>query len=186
LVKSLFPFQKLFGLTKVVVSTYQSISGMGQSGLEMFDDEKEFSRKDSPLSKNFTPFIGSIEEEGYCQEEWKIINESRRILDFPKLAIYPSTIRVPIKVCHGESVYVETKNPINRIDLEKEISESSFLTYCDDPEKLINTTNNTQVHIGRLRFIDKFSAQFWSTADNLLVGSAWNAFQIIESLERLD
>lgn len=156
---------------------------MGQMGLELFDSEKDLSVENSPLSKNITPSIGEIMQDGYCQEEWKMINESRRILESPGLAIHPTTVMVPIKICHGESVYIETKKPINRAILENEFNNSLFLKYSSDIEMLMNATNTTKVCVGRLRIINEHSAQYWCIADNLLVGSAWNAFQIIESLK---
>jgi aspartate-semialdehyde dehydrogenase len=184
LTKAVVPIQKLFGLKKVVVSTYQSISGMGQKGLASFHAEKNLPVTDSPLSKNCTPYIGPIEDNGYCQEEIKMIHEARRILSDHELPIYPTTVRVPIEITHGESVYIETSKEIEMDSLLNGIQQAPFLTYDETAIRTIDAINTNQVHIGRLRQIDSHTLHFWCIADNLLVGSAWNAYQIVKDLER--
>jgi aspartate-semialdehyde dehydrogenase len=184
LVKPLYPIQRLFGLEKVIVSTYQSISGMGQNGINAFHEEKDKPIEQAPLSKNCTPYIGLIEKDGYCQEEQKMIHETRRILSEDSLQICPTSVRVPIEITHGESVYVETKEPIEQNQLLQAYEKLPFITYDDTSLLAMNAIDTNQVYIGRFRFCDKKAVQFWSVADNLLVGSVWNAYQILTLLER--
>jgi aspartate-semialdehyde dehydrogenase len=184
LTKAVVPIQKLFGLEKIVVSTYQSISGMGQKGLAFFHAEKNLPVADSPLSKNCTPYIGPMQNNGYCQEEMKMIHESRRILSDHALPIYPTTVRVPIEVTHGESVYIETSKEIEMDSLLDSIQQTPFLKHDETSIRTVDAINTNQVHIGRLRKIDSHAIHFWCIADNLLVGSAWNAFQIVQYVER--
>lgn len=184
LVKSLYPIQQLFGLEKVIVSTYQSISGMGQNGINAFYEEKDKPIEQAPLSKNCIPYIGPIEEDGYCQEEWKMIRETQRILSEDSLCIYPTSVRVPIEISHGESVYVETRNDIEQNKLLQAYQKLPYITYDDTSLLAMNAIHTNQVYVGRFRFCDNKAVQFWSVADNLLVGSVWNAYQILTQLER--
>lgn len=184
LTKAVYPIQKLFGLHKIIVSTYQSVSGMGQKGLSLFHQEQGQTLDKAPLSKNCTPYIGPIQEHGYCQEEWKMIHETKRILCDDSLLVIPTTVRVPVEISHGESIYVETREEINLERLVKFIQEQPYITYDDTSLRTANAVHTNQVFIGRLRYVDSHSLQFWCIADNLLVGSAWNAYQIIHGLER--
>lgn len=115
LVKSLFPLYRHWGLHKVVVSTYQSVSGMGQAGIDRLTREEQGLPSDQliPLHRNVNPWIGDITDLTNSEEEMKIIEETRKILAFSTLSIFPTAVRVPVPISHCESVYIETEKTLS-------------------------------------------------------------------------
>ncbi len=181
LVKTLYPISKINTINKIVLSTYQSISGMGQTGLEKYNIEWKQSCLNPKLFNCVTPWIGKIEKDN-CEEEQKIIFESKRILRNTSFKIYPTTVRVPVDIGHGESVYVETKEPVTKETIIDAFKKESYIHFSNDEIRSSDIKNKNKISVGRLRICSQYSFQFWSSADNLRVGSAWNAFQIIQTL----
>src|SRR5919199_1598484 len=108
LVVTLAPLAQEFGLKKVVVSTYQAVSGAGRSGVEALENGREDAFP-KPIVGNAVPLIGGVAEDGYTTEERKMKEESRKILGLPDLPVFPTAVRIPVHTGHSESVYVETE-----------------------------------------------------------------------------
>jgi len=184
LVKSLFPLYRHWGLHKVVVSTYQSVSGMGQAGIDRLTREEQGLPSDQliPLHRNVNPWIGDITDLTNSEEEMKIIEETRKILAFSTLSIFPTAVRVPVPISHCESVYIETEKHFH-LDAVKEMwQHTQGIVVSESPVLPTQTVGTNDVMISRIRSLSPCTLQYWVTADNIRVGSAWNAYQILQSL----
>lgn len=184
LVKALSPVHRHWGLRKVVVSTYQSVSGMGQAGIDRLSQEEQGLPTDQPvpLHRNVNPWIGENTNNPISEEECKIIEETRKILAVPKLPIYPTAVRVPVPTSHCESVYMETEKGF-RLDFVRELwHHTKGIVVSETPALPKHTTGTNHVMISRIRSVSPNTLQCWLTADNIRVGSAWNAYQILECL----
>lgn len=184
LVKALSPVHRHWGLCKVVVSTYQSVSGMGQDGIDRLYKEEQGLPTDQPvpLHRNVNPWIGENTNHPISEEECKIIEETRKILVDPTLSVYPTAVRVPVPTSHCESVYMETEKGFC-LDFVKEIWEhTQGIVVSETPALPKHTAGSNVVMISRIRSMSPKTLQCWLTADNIRVGSAWNAYQILESL----
>lgn len=200
LVMVLKPILDAAGLRRVVVSTYQSVSGAGQGGMEELSaqvvalfNQRELKRSRFPhqIAFNCIPQIGAFRDDGYSEEEWKLVAETRRILDLPDLPVSPTAVRVPVFACHAEAVNVETLEPLGLDEVRRILSEAPGVKVLDDAPRSIYPMNfplagTDDVHVGRLRadvgVEDAFNC--WIVADNLRKGAALNAVQIAEVLVR--
>ena len=186
----------LSGLKRVIISTYQSVSGAGKAAMdELTEQTKEHLNKGSYNSKavnrqfafNVIPHIDVFTEDGYTKEEIKVINESRKILGLPNLKITCTAVRVPVYICHSESVNVEFENPTTREKIIKALKLFGDIEVIDDPNNLkypmaVNIAGKDPVFVGRIRE-DKScpnAYNLWIVADNLLIGAALNAVRIAE------
>jgi len=182
------PLQDMYGLKRVVVSTYQSISGAGQSGIDKLKSEIEKKSEIKPENIAYnTKFHTISDESGFTEEEIKMINETRKILDLPELPIAVTCVRLPILGGHGESVNVELNNEYNIDDIRDLLAHSENLILMDKPLENIYPTpaiskDKDEVFVGRLRIDDsvKNGLYFWVVADNVRKGAATNAVQIAE------
>lgn len=184
LVKSLFPVYHHWGLLKVVVSTYQSVSGMGQAGIDRLIREEQGLSPDQviPLHRNVNPWIGDVTDHPNSEEELKIVEETRKILDTPTLSIFPTAVRVPVPISHCESVYIETEKHFH-LDAVKEMwQHTPGIVVSESPVFPMQTAGTNDTMISRIRSLSPCTLQYWLTADNIRVGSAWNAYQILQSL----
>jgi len=192
LVVILAPLERAFGLEKVVVATYQSASGVGQKGKARLQDEiaGEFSQV-SPfpytLFDNVIPGIGDLVENGYYFEEWKLVQESRKILGLPDLRIFPTAVRVPVRHCHGEVVHMEFRKDVDVPKAREVLKRSPGVVLQDDPEQNVyplplKCIGKDDVFVGRIRQIpgENKTLDLWIVADNLRKGAATNAVQILE------
>ncbi len=198
LVLVLHPLRRLGEIKRVVLTSLQSVSGAGQNALEEYFYELEFlaigdevvKSTDSPfpyiIADNLIPFIGEFNEEGYCKEELKIINETRKILNLPNLDITATTIRVPISHCHSISLYVEFENSVEKEKIIEELGKENYLKVLKEeiPLPLIAKEKDL-VYVGRIRKIDEKRYWFFIVADNLRRGAATNAVLILEELLKL-
>ncbi len=191
------PLHDHFGIKRVIVSTYQSVSGAGKSSMdELVSQSKDFLDGKKVHSKNFTkqiafnliPHIDEFVEEGYTKEEWKMINETKKILD-PKIKLTATCVRVPVMVSHAESINVEfqksfdienVKNLLNKSDGCKVLDERKDGGYITPVE----ATNSYQTYISRIRrdSSKENTLNMWVVSDNLLKGAALNTVQIAEKL----
>ena len=191
------PLHEHFGIKRVIVSTYQSVSGAGKSSMdELVSQSKDFLDGKKIHSKNFTkqiafnliPHIDEFVEEGYTKEEWKMINETKKILD-PKIKLTATCVRVPVMVSHAESINVEfqksfdienIKNLLNKSDGCKVLDERKDGGYITPVE----ATNSYQTYISRIRrdSSKENTLNMWVVSDNLLKGAALNTVQIAEKL----
>ncbi len=190
----LAPLHEAFGLEEVIVSTYQSASGAGQKGRNALSEEATGNQSEqSPfphqLYDNLIPAIGSCGDNGFFQEEMKLVHETRRILNLPDLKVFPAVVRVPVPYCHGEAVHLKFKSEIEP-DLARELLASQKgIIVLDDPDDNfyptpIECAGKDEVFVGRIRQMpgEKQSLDIWIVADNLRKGAALNAVQILQRL----
>ncbi len=197
-IQLLLPLQSLhdrFGLRRVVVSTYQSISGAGQSGVEQLQTEmrgetpaQPHFRRPAALNTMFHDFPEGSEE---TEEEMKMVRESRRILGLPELRIAVTCVRIPTTGGHGESVNVELERPTTVEEIRAALSEMEGMRVVDDPSHdvyptILDAEGIDDVLVGRIRADRSVENGFhlWVVADNLRKGAATNAVQIAELIAK--
>ena len=180
MVVTLAPLAREFGLKKVVVSTYQAVSGAGRSGVEALEDGREdaFCR---PIAGNAIPAIGGIGDDGYSTEETKMREETRKILSLPDLPVFATAVRIPVHTGHAESVYVETEREAELSEVLEVLGTAPGIEVTDDFPTPLEIAGEEGTYVGRVR-VDGNVVQYWCVADNLLKGAATNAVQIAESL----
>jgi len=197
LVVPLKALEELAGLKRVVVSTYQSVSGAGKASMdELIKQTKEMLNGSDPFvdltpnrkfAFNVIPHIDVFAEDGYTKEEIKVINESRKILSIEDLKITCTAVRVPVLIGHSESVNVELKKPVIKKEIINAFNKFPDLEVLDNPENetypmAIDIAGKDSVFVGRIRE-DKSKPNtfnFWVVADNLRIGAALNAVKIAE------
>ena len=183
MVVSLAPIAREFGVRKVVVSTYQAVSGAGRSGVEALESGREDAFP-KPIIGNAIPLIGGVGEDGYTTEEKKMREESRKILSRPDLPVFATAVRIPVHTGHAESVYVETEREVALPEVLEVLSGAPGVTFSGDPADFptpLEAAGEQGVYVGRVRAEDR-AIGYWCVSDNLLKGAATNAVQIAESL----
>ena len=180
MVVTLAPLAREFGLQKVVVSTYQAVSGAGRSGVEALENGREdaFPR---PIAGNAIPAIGGIGDDGYSTEETKMREETRKILSLPDLPVFATAVRIPVHTGHAESVYVETERGVELPEVLETLGTAQGVEVTDDFPTPLEIAGEEGTYVGRVR-VEGNVIQYWCVADNLLKGAATNAVQIAESL----
>ncbi|MDX2108528.1 MAG: aspartate-semialdehyde dehydrogenase [Candidatus Melainabacteria bacterium] len=188
----------LAGLKRVVVSTYQSVSGAGKEAIdELHAQTKEvlagneakpevFKR---PIAFNLIPQIDVFSEDGYTFEEIKVINESRKILGLPELAITCTAVRVPVVIGHSESVTVDLEKQVSLDQIKEKLKTNESIELWDDWSKAhfptpVDCAGKDPVYVGRIRkdTSSPNGINMWVVADNLRIGAALNAVRIAEYL----
>ncbi len=196
---ALNPLHKAYGISRIVVSTYQSVTGTGQKGVSQLKSERGVgeSRPDMraykyPIDLNLIPQIDSFTESGYTKEELKMVNETHKILSDSSIGVSPTTVRVPVMGGHSESVNVEFKNEFELADIFKILSDSPGVTLQDDTANQIYpmplfSEGKDDVFVGRIRRDPsrERSLNLWIVSDNLRKGAATNAVQIAEILLKI-
>jgi len=188
LLLALAPLHKVYKVKRVVVSTYQSITGTGVKAVQQMENERADIQGEMayayPIDKNCIPHCDSFEENGYTKEEMKLTNETKKILD-PTISVTATAVRVPVVGGHSEAVNVEFENDFDLADVRKLLHDSDGITLKDDP-----TTNSypmakyaegkDDVFVGRIRRDESQpnTLNMWIVADNLRKGAATNAVQI--------
>lgn len=201
LVVCLKPLHDRAGLKRVVVSSYQSVSGAGADALDELQSQigalfsnQEIEKNIFPhqIAFNCIPHIDRFESDGFTKEEKKIMNESRKILNIPELAITATAVRVPTLIGHAESVNVEFERDLSPDDARDLLSQA-HVCVLDEPEKNLyplnfECTGNDQVFAGRIRRDPSVrnGLHLWVVADNLRKGAATNAVQIAEACIKLE
>ena len=190
----LAPIHKKYEIKRVIVSTYQSVTGTGLKGLNQLKNEEnnivgEMAYK-HPIHRNAIPHCDDFMENGYTKEEIKLSNETKKILD-PKIKVSATAVRVPIVGGHSESVNITLKRGFKISEIKKLLNISPGVIVKDDPENFsypmpIDAENTDSVYVGRIRedFSEKNSLNLWIVSDNLRKGAATNAIQIMEYLEK--
>ena len=192
------PIHDKFKIKRVVVSTYQSVSGSGQKAINELQnqtknllDEKtaELNVYPHQIAFNCLPHIDIFLDNGYTKEEMKMIDETRKILGDPSIMVSPTTVRVPVFYSHSESINVETLRPINAREVRELLSGMDGIRVIDNPETneyplAIDGAGKDEVFVGRIRddISCKNAINFWVVSDNLRKGAALNAVQIAEYL----
>jgi len=198
-IQMILPLAKIsknYGLKRIVVSTYQSVSGAGQDGCEelssqtlSFFNQKESSKEVFPrdIAFNCIPQIGAILENGYTKEEMKMVHETQKIFHEPTIQVIPTTVRVPVFNCHSLSVSVETHSMIELDKISQEMAGTKGVQVIEDPGQYqthLECVGKNDVFVSRLRndIYRKNAFTMWSVTDNLRKGAALNAWQIAEVL----
>ena len=190
------PLHKQVGVERVLVSTYQSASGAGRALVDELEDQtKAIASGGRPeatvypqqLAYNVVPGGWRPEADGYNEEEVKIVNETRKIMHLPDLRIAATCVRVPVPVGHGESVFLETHDPITPDEVRTLLGSAPGVVVEDDPQaKLYPTPHQVagkdEVYVGRIRKDPSTSRgiALWIVSDNIRKGAALNAVQIAE------
>ncbi len=200
LVVALKPLHDFGKIKRVVVSTYQAVSGAGlvgtrdlEGGTKAALEGKDYAYEcfPHPIAFNCIPQIGSVKEQGYTSEELKLLYETRKILGDDSIRVCPTAVRVPVANCHSESVMVETEKKITVEQARSLFATMSGVVVVDDVKNkqypMPNLcTGRDEVFVGRIREDLSFDngLAFWCVSDNLRKGAATNAVQIAEYLQR--
>jgi aspartate-semialdehyde dehydrogenase len=198
MVMALHPIHKAVGIERLVVATYQSVSGAGSSAMHELENHTRLNMAGSTpkpqkfhysISFNCIPQIDVFTENGYTKEEMKMVNETRKILGDASIRLSATAVRVPVFVGHSEVVNVQTKKKISAKEARELLSEMPGITVMDDPEKNIYPTpkdisGKDDVFVGRIRedISTTNGLEMWIVADNLRKGAALNAVQIAEAM----
>ena len=200
MVQALKPLDDAARVRRVVVSTYQAVSGAGLAGTRdltggtraALDGEPyQYECFAHPIALNCIPQIGSPKHQGYTSEEMKMVFETRKILDDDSILICPTCVRVPVGNCHSESILVETERKVTAAEARRLFEATPGLAVLDDLDQElypmpINCDRRDETFIGRIR--EDLSCPnglaFWCVSDNLRKGAATNAVQIAELLVR--
>ncbi|MGI8538650.1 MAG: aspartate-semialdehyde dehydrogenase [Rubrobacteraceae bacterium] len=183
MVVTLAPLAKAFGLRKVVVSTYQAVSGSGRGGVEALEDGRD-DVYPKQIAGNAIPLIGSIGEDGLSTEERKMVLESRKILSLPGLEVHATTVRIPVHTGHAESIYVEVGRDVELAEVLEVFGSAPGIVFsgeADDFPTPLEAAGESGTFVGRIR-VEGNVINYWCVSDNLLKGAATNAVQIAESL----
>lgn len=191
-VVALKPLDDKYKIKRIVYSTYQAVSGAGWKGIEDLENGIKGlpnTKFPHPIFNNCLPHIDVFLDNGYTKEEEKMINETRKILKRPNLKITATTVRVPVKNCHSESINIEFENEFNLNELIELLKRSPGIIVQDDVKNnvyplAINSSGYDDVFVGRIRrdySVDN-GINLWVVADNIRKGAASNAIQIVEKL----
>jgi aspartate-semialdehyde dehydrogenase len=202
MVVALWPIYQEAGIKKVIVTTLQASSGAGKSAVEQLKEENKLiaggnyenvhvnaQNKAMPqqLAYNVFPHIGSFAESDYTNEEWKLVKETHKIMHDDKINISATTVRVPVRTGHSESVYIETAKPLTPERCRAILSKAPGVIVIDDPKQNLypmpkDAEGKDETFVGRIRqdCFSKFGLWLWVVADNLRKGAATNAVQIAE------
>jgi aspartate-semialdehyde dehydrogenase len=191
LVMILAPLHKAYRIKRVVVSTYQSVTGTGVRAVHQLENERAGITGEMayphPLDKNCLPHCDVFLENGYTKEEMKMVNETRKILGDDSIQVTATAVRVPVVGGHSESVNVEFEKEYNLSDVRSLLSATPGVIVQDDPSQNIypmprNAEGKDEVFVGRIRRDEsrKKCLNMWIVSDNLRKGAATNAIQIAE------
>ncbi|MFH1457842.1 MAG: aspartate-semialdehyde dehydrogenase [Candidatus Omnitrophota bacterium] len=201
---ALWPIYKKAGIKRIIVTTLQAASGAGRAAVSQLKEETSIiasrgfstlhvhiNNKAMPqqLGFNVFPHIGSFAECDYTSEEWKLVRETHKIMHDKKIKISATTVRVPVRTGHSESIYIETHKSISEDKARSFLSRAPGIIVIDDPKNNLypmpkDVEGKDEVFVGRIRrdcFV-KNGLWLWVVADNLLKGAALNAVQIAERL----
>ncbi len=198
MVVALFPLHKRAKIKRIVVSTYQSVSGAGQKGINELNEQVRALYSFQPVEKkafphqiafNCLPQIDVFAPDGYTNEELKMVNETRKIMEAPDILVSPTAVRVPVFHSHSESVNVEFESDLSPEEAKKIISDAPGCKLVDDPPNSVypmgmDAAGKDEVFVGRIRrdATVKHGLNMWIVSDNIRKGAALNAVQIAELL----
>lgn len=193
MVLAMSPLHREYGIKRLVISTYQSITGTGVKAVQQLENELAGVKGEMayayPIHRNAIPACDVFEENGYTKEELKLVNETQKILDDRAIAITATAVRIPVVGGHSESVNIELKKPFEERDIRKVLNETSGITVQDNPDTNtypmpIYAEGKNDVFVGRIRrdYSQENTVNMWIVSDNLRKGAATNAVQIGEYL----
>lgn len=194
LVVAMWPLHKAFGLERMVVSTYQSVTGTGKQAMDTLNREQAGETlADSPyahpIHRNCLPQCDVFLENGYTKEEMKVVHESRKIMGMPDLRVTATAVRVPVTGGHSEAVNARFSKPVSVDQVRQILADSPGVIVQDDPARSVypmplNAEGRDEVFVGRIRLdeSEENSINLWVVSDNLRKGAATNSVQILEML----
>ncbi|MGB9691104.1 MAG: aspartate-semialdehyde dehydrogenase [Candidatus Sumerlaeaceae bacterium] len=199
MVVAIAPIHRAVGIKRLVIATYQSVSGTGQKAIdeclrqtrELLDGQSNVECKVYPhrIAFNVLPHIDVFLENGYTKEEMKMVNETRKILEDQTIAITATTVRVPVLRGHSEAVNVETHKKISAAEVRELLAKAPGVVVVDDPKNCdyptpIYSEGRDETYVGRIREDISIpnGIEMWIVSDNLRKGAALNAVQIAEEL----
>ncbi len=198
MVVALKPLHDVAGIKRIVVSTYQAVSGSGQKAIEELQSQvrqlfnmEELTAKVYPhrIAFNCLPHIDAFLDNGYTKEEMKMVNETQKIMGDHSIRVTATTVRVPVFYSHSESVNIETERHLSAKDARAILVQAPGVTVLDNPEEKIYpmplvATGTDDTYVGRIREDDTVEngLNLWVVADNIRKGAAVNAVQIAETL----
>ena len=193
------PLQKLFGIESVKVATYQSVSGVGKAGVDELENQTQAVLNNQKITSdvfphqiafNCIPQIGDFESSGFCTEEIKMINETRKILENTHLSISAFTVRVPALNSHSEALWVTLNTSVKKQDILKALESAPGVTLMDEKcyPHAVQASNTDPVYVGRVHkeLDDPKTWMFWVVSDNIRKGAALNGLQIAEQIFDID
>ncbi len=192
------PIHDAAKIKRIVVTTFQSVSGTGKKAMDELLQQtkdllnfKEITRKVYPhqIAFNVLPHIDAFLENGYTKEEMKMVNETRKIIGDNSIQVTATTVRVPVFRCHSESVNIETEKKLTANEVRAILSKAPGIVVFDAPQKNvyplpIDTAGKDETYVGRIREDESIGngINLWIVSDNLRKGAALNAVQIAEKL----
>ena len=198
---AVWPIHKAAGVKRIVVSTYQSASGAGAAAMQELEDQardfaagKDIKRSVFPHQIAFNVFSHNtkVAENGYNEEENKVVEETRKMFHAPDLPIVATCIRVPVLRAHSESIVLELEKPLSPAEAKAILSKAPGVKVVDDAAANhfpmpLEASGDLDVHVGRIRadLSNPNGLVLWVAGDQLLKGAAWNAVQIAEELAKL-
>ena len=191
MVLALSPLQKRYGIKRIVVSTYQSVTGTGKAAVDQLMGERNDTPHDKvyphPLDMNVLPHVDVFLDNGYTKEEIKMVNETKKIFGDDSIQVTATCVRLPVTGGHSEAVNVEFHSAFDLDEVRRLLSDTTGVIVQDDPlnnvyPMPINAHHKDEVFVGRLRIDESNpnSLNMWIVADNLRKGAATNAIQIAE------
>lgn len=196
----LAPLNKVNPIKRVIVSTYQAVSGTGSAALEALTEQSRSVLDGQAviphvyphqIAFNLLPEIDIFLDTGYTKEEWKMMVETRKIMHLPKLALSATCVRVPVFVGHSESVNIEFERPISADDARVILTKAPGVRVLDDPTVSLyphpwTAAGTDETYVGRIRQDSSHvnGLNMWIVADNVRKGAALNAIQIAEEMLR--
>lgn len=189
----LHPLHERYKLKRVIVSTYQSVSGSGKKGVDQLMNERAGRNEEKlypyTIDLNVIPHIDTFLDNGYTKEEMKMVNETRKIMGDETIGITSTTVRIPVKGGHSESVNAEFEKDFQLEEVRKILGNSKGIIVVDDPSQKkypmpLDAEGKDDVFVGRIRRDESqpHTLNMWIVADNLRKGAATNAIQIAEYL----
>lgn len=189
---ALAPLHQLYTVKRVVVSTYQSISGTGAKAVQQMENERQGIQGEMiypyPIDQNVLPHCDDFLDNGYTKEEMKLVNETKKILD-PKIEVTATAVRVPVQGGHSEAINVSFENDFDLAFIRKIYHNNSTIHLQDNPDTNsypmpLYAAGKNEVFIGRLRRDEsqENTLNMWVVADNLRKGAATNTLQIVQKL----
>ena len=194
MVMALHPIHQAYGIKRLVIATYQSVSGSGIKGLTQMEyeergEESPLRAYPHPIHHNVLPHGGDFDEQGYTTEETKLLNETRKILRDNEIQVTSTVVRVPVSGGHSEAVNVETRKSFELQDIRKLLEAMPGVVVLDDPSHNLYPMplfayDKNEVFVGRIRrdFSVENGLNLWVVADNIRKGAATNAVQIVAEL----
>lgn len=196
MVMTLAPLHREFGIKRLVISTYQSVTGTGKAAVEQMEEERTNGSATTmvynhPIDKNCIPHCDVFMDNGYTKEEMKLVHETRKILNDQNMGITATAVRVPVVGGHSESVNIEFSKEADVERIRELLMAAEGVVLMDNPKQNLYPTplevmNKDEVFVGRIRKDESQdnTYNFWIVADNLRKGAATNAVEILEKLSK--